>query len=60
MEELRRLGWKVESSAKNALGQALGDFDAVFETPSGPCVLEWDGQHLVQPSFDEQDGTPAE
>jgi hypothetical protein len=42
IEELRQQGWKIEGKAKNALGAALGDFDAVLATPYGPVVLEWE------------------
>jgi hypothetical protein len=42
MVELRRLGWQIEGPAKNAIGQVLGDFDAVLTTPHGPVVLEWE------------------
>ena len=39
---LRRAGWAIEGRAKNALGQALGDFDAVLAGPEKPIVIEWE------------------
>ena len=42
MHELARQGWTIEARAKNALGVALGDFDALLTTPYGPVVLEWE------------------
>lgn len=42
IEELRHQGWSIEGRAKNALGAAVGDFDAVLATPHGPIVLEWE------------------
>jgi hypothetical protein len=35
-------GWLLEHSAKNALGQALGDFDALKPSSFGPMVVEWE------------------
>ena len=40
--ELKRLGWRIEGKAKNALDQALGDFDAVLPGPKMPIVAEWE------------------
>lgn len=42
IEELKRCGWTIEGHAKNAIGQALGDFDAVLGGPEGPVVAEWE------------------
>jgi hypothetical protein len=42
MNSLRTLGWTIEGSAKNALGQRLGEYDAVQRTDAGPVVLEWE------------------
>jgi hypothetical protein len=42
MVELKRQGWQIEGPAKNALGNSLGDFDAVRTTSYGPVVLEWE------------------
>ena len=42
MDELARQGWTIEAKAKNALGVALGDFDALLATPYGLVVLEWE------------------
>lgn len=42
VNELRRRGWTIEGRAKNALGQALGEFDAAFKGPAGPVVAEWE------------------
>lgn len=42
IRELRRRGWSIEGQAKNALGQALGEFDAVLMGPEGPVVAEWE------------------
>jgi Restriction endonuclease BamHI len=39
---LRKLEWTIEGSAKNYLGQQLGDFDAVLPGPQGPVVAEWE------------------
>lgn len=40
--ELKRQGWTIEGPAKNAVGRALGDFDAVLTTTYGPVVVEWE------------------
>ncbi len=40
--ELKRRGWVIEGAAKNALGQSLGDFDAVLPGPVKPIVAEWE------------------
>jgi hypothetical protein len=40
--ELRLRGWKIEGKAKNSVGQALGDFDAVLPGPMKPIVAEWE------------------
>lgn len=42
IKELRRQGWAIEGKAKNALDQALGDFDAVLPGPEKPIVVEWE------------------
>lgn len=42
ISELKRRGWTIEGRAKNALGQALGEFDAVLSGPAGPIVAEWE------------------
>jgi Restriction endonuclease BamHI len=42
ISELKRHGWTIEGRAKNALGQALGEFDAVLLGPGGPVVAEWE------------------
>jgi hypothetical protein len=39
---LQSRGWEIEGTTKNALGQGLGDFDAVIEGPDGPVVVEWE------------------
>ncbi len=39
---MRRRGWSIEGQAKNALGQALREFDAVLMGPEGPVVAEWE------------------
>ena len=39
---LRDRGWVIEGAAQNALGQDLGEFDAVIEGPDGPIVVEWE------------------
>jgi hypothetical protein len=39
---LKSKGWAIEGSSKNALDQALGDFDAVLEGPEKPIVAEWE------------------
>jgi hypothetical protein len=39
---LKAKGWAIEGSAKNALDQALGDFDAVLPGPEKPIVVEWE------------------
>ncbi len=39
---LKSLGWEIEGPAKNALGEGLGDFDAVIAGPEGPIVVEWE------------------
>ena len=40
--DLKSRGWEIEGSAKNALGEGLGDFDAVIAGPEGPVVVEWE------------------
>jgi hypothetical protein len=42
IKELRKLEWTIEGKAKNALGAAVGDFDAVLPAPAGPVVVEWE------------------
>jgi hypothetical protein len=42
IEELREHGWTIEGSAKNRLGEHLGDFDAALPGPHGPIVVEWE------------------
>ncbi len=42
IKELRNLNWTIEGGAKNDLGHALGDFDAVLPGPGGPIVVEWE------------------
>lgn len=42
IKELRKLEWTIEGSAKNQLGEALGDFDAAIESTEGPIVVEWE------------------
>lgn len=42
IKELHRLEWTIEGSAKNHLGQGLGDFDAVIPGPEGVIVAEWE------------------
>lgn len=42
IKDLRSRGWKIEGKAKNAVNQALGDFDAVLPGPEGPIVVEWE------------------
>jgi len=39
---LKSKGWAIEGPAKNALGQSLGDFDAVLPGPEKPIVVEWE------------------
>ena len=39
---LKSKGWAIEGPAKNALGQSLGDFDAVLPGPQKPIVVEWE------------------
>lgn len=39
---LKDEGWAIEGPAKNALNQALGDFDAVLPGPEKPIVVEWE------------------
>jgi hypothetical protein len=39
---LKSKGWAIEGPAKNALGQSLGDFDAVSSSPEKPVVVEWE------------------
>jgi hypothetical protein len=39
---LKSKGWVIEGPAKNALGQTLGDFDAVLRGPERPIVVEWE------------------
>ncbi|HZT29204.1 MAG TPA: hypothetical protein VFA33_04935 [Bryobacteraceae bacterium] len=40
--DLKKRGWTIEGRAKNALDQALGDFDAVLAGPEKPIVVEWE------------------
>jgi len=40
--DLKSRGWEIEGPAKNALGEGLGDFDAVVAGPEGPIVVEWE------------------
>ena len=42
VSELKDQDWVIEGKAKNALGQGLGDFDAVLGGPEGPIVVEWE------------------
>lgn len=42
VESLRKRGWIIEGKAKNALDEALGDFDAVLPGPEKPVVVEWE------------------
>jgi len=42
MRQLQKYKWTLEGPAKNALGQGLGDFDAVMVGPEGPIVVEWE------------------
>ena len=42
VDELKKRGWAIEAPAKNLLGQALGDFDAVLPGPEKPIVAEWE------------------
>lgn len=42
VQHLREKGWAIEGKAKNALGQHVGDFDAVVAGPDGPIVVEWE------------------
>lgn len=42
LSELKKRGWVIEGAAKNAVGQALGDFDAILPGPVGPIVAEWE------------------
>lgn len=42
VQHLREKGWAIEGKAKNALGQHVGDFDAVIAGPDGPVVVEWE------------------
>jgi Restriction endonuclease BamHI len=39
---LKTRGWAIEGRAKNMLGHALGDFDAVMPGPEKPIVAEWE------------------
>lgn len=39
---LKARGWVIEGKAKNALNEALGDFDAVLPGPEHPIVVEWE------------------
>lgn len=39
---LKAKGWLIEGRAKNALDQALGDFDAVLDGPVKPIAVEWE------------------
>ncbi len=40
--DLKSRGWTIEGRAKNALNQALGDFDAVLAGTEKPVVVEWE------------------
>lgn len=42
VKHLQNEGWAIEGPAKNALDQALGDFDAVLPGPEKPIVVEWE------------------
>ena len=42
MTFLKAKGWATEGPAKNALDQALGDFDAVLPGPEKPIAVEWE------------------
>lgn len=42
LNDLKRRGWAIQGPAKNLLGQALGDFDAVLPGPVKPVVAEWE------------------
>lgn len=40
--DLKSRGWEIEGPAKNALGEGLGDFDAVIAGPQGAVVVQWE------------------
>ncbi len=42
VESLKAGGWTIEGTAKNALDEHLGDFDAVLAGPEKPIVVEWE------------------
>jgi hypothetical protein len=42
IKQLRKLKWTLEGPARNALSQAVGDFDAIILGPQGPVVVEWE------------------
>lgn len=42
MLALKDQGWIIEGSARESVGQILGDFDAILSTTHGPIVLEWE------------------
>ncbi len=40
--DLKKRQWTIEGKAKNQIGQALGDFDAVILRSAGPVIAEWE------------------
>ncbi|MEK7466474.1 MAG: hypothetical protein AAB074_03580 [Planctomycetota bacterium] len=40
--QLKKLGWTPERPLDIATVQRPGDLDAVYDTTSGPCALEWE------------------
>ena len=42
IKQLRKLKWTLEGPARNALSQAVGNFDAILLGPQGPVVVEWE------------------
>jgi len=42
VRDLKLHGWVIEGKAKNALDEAIGDFDAVLPGPEKPIVVEWE------------------
>src|SRR5712692_74057 len=42
VNQLKMCGWAIEGRAKNLLGEALGNFDAVLAGPKKPIVAEWE------------------
>jgi hypothetical protein len=49
VQSLQVDGWTIEGSAKKALDERLGDFDAVLRGPEKPIAVEWETGDICSP-----------